>query len=72
MPKKFVEYEFWIKSSRGTNREEIYKIPANKAEDKPFIESELERWCSQFGAWHVSENVVHYGFRPVKKNDTKS
>jgi hypothetical protein len=63
---QFVKYEFWIKSSRGTNETEIINIPRKYASDKNYLKTKLEDWCDKFGAMHVSENVVHYGFRPYK------
>ena len=60
-----VEYEFWIVSSRGTDHKEVLPLPAEWDEED--IKHELEQWCEQFGAWHVSENFVRYGYRRVKK-----
>jgi len=53
-------YYFWIQSSRGTQKIQLTHLP--KRLGKSEIEYKLEDWCSRFGAWHVSENVVHYGF----------
>lgn len=56
--------QFWIKSSRGTDQKEIVELPywCVTADD---IKSELEQWCSQFGAWHVSDNAVEYGYKLI-------
>jgi hypothetical protein len=53
--------EFWIKSSRGTDAKEKVKLPDNFSEED--IKHELEDWCSNFGAWHVSCNTVRYGYK---------
>jgi len=54
-------YQFWIISSRGTDvKHDIYLQKKMKKED---IQYELEDWCSQFGCWDSSENMVRYGFK---------
>ena len=55
-------FRFWIKSDRGTNQS-AYVFIKNPYLEK--IEYDLESWCSQFGAWHASLNVVDYGWRRV-------
>jgi hypothetical protein len=56
-----IKVVFWIRSSRGTNRRETVILPrGTPADEKQHL---LEAWCSQFGAWHVSENFVRYGWR---------
>ena len=60
------KYKFWIKSSRGTNKSEIVSIQFGEGElTEDEIKDELEQWCSQFGAWHVSENFMRYGYEEV-------
>jgi len=53
-------YYFWIQSSKGTQAIQLTHL--SKHLDKSGIEDALEDWCDGFGAWHVSENVVCYGF----------
>ena len=60
---------FWIKSSRGTDDKVIFEIPSDWNEED--VKSALERWCSGFGAWTNSENVVRYGSRPINVFDKK-
>jgi hypothetical protein len=53
-------FRFWIKSNRGTDQQgwKFFDIPLTKAE----IKCHLEQWCSEFGCWRISENMVDYGF----------
>jgi hypothetical protein len=62
-------YMFWINSSRGTDSCIIvtYSIKPNRRE----LKEDLERWCSKFGAWESSENIIRYGWKPVKKISKK-
>ena len=53
-------FRFWIRSSRGTDSKTYKYINGPVTKDE--IKSILEDWCSTFGAWHVSENHVSYGF----------
>lgn len=55
---------FWIKSNRGTDEKAVFEI--TDSWDKTDIKSALEKWCSQFGAWSHDDNVIHYGFKPIK------
>jgi hypothetical protein len=58
-----MKVEFWINSSRGTNHKEVVVLPDDFTKDDIF--EELEDWCSNFGAWHVSENYLRYGWKDV-------
>lgn len=58
-------YRFWIKSSRGTDCTSYVQLPYRLSEEA--IKDYLEEWCSQFGAWHVSDNHVSYGYEKVRK-----
>jgi hypothetical protein len=58
-----MKVESLIKSSRGTDEKEIKVLPDDFTKDEIF--EELEDWCSNFGAWHVSENHVRYGWKDV-------
>lgn len=63
-PKRYYYYQFWIQSSRGTD-----EVCMRRYDEKPTIgrlKHDVENWCENFGAWHVSENVCSYGWRPVK------
>ena len=60
---------FWIKSSRGTDRKAIFELPASYSKED--IESRLHEWCSCFGAWTASGNVVHYGYRSIRVPNRK-
>lgn len=53
-------FRFWIKSSKGTDKSEIVHVN-NDLVDEENVKCILEDWCEQFGAWHVSENIVRYG-----------
>jgi len=53
-------YYFWIESSKGTQAIQLTHL--SKHLGKSEIEYELEDWCSSFRTWHVSENIVYYGF----------
>lgn len=53
-------YVFWIQSNRGTEQIQPARLPRDL--DKSGIEAELEHWCSRFGAWSHSDNVVAYGW----------
>jgi hypothetical protein len=55
---------FWIKSNRGTNSKTIFEIPLKWKKDE--IEDALKQWCSSFGAWTHSDNVVRYGYKTIK------
>ena len=62
-------YIFWIRSSRGTDSQMIAKLDASfKMSD---IRNCLENWCDRFGAWHVSENSVSYGWAVANKTNLK-
>ncbi len=54
---------FWIKSSRGTDRKTVINVPSTWTKED--IKFSLENWCSCFGAWEASENVVRYGYKKV-------
>lgn len=58
-------YIFWIRSSRGTDDQAVVRIDSSLK--KISIRDELERWCGSFGAWHVSENFVSYGWAVANK-----
>lgn len=60
-------YEFWITSSRGTDSTIIrrWRTEPTKEELKQFADT----WIEGFGATHVSENHVSYGWRPLKAKD---
>jgi len=57
-------YLFWIKSNRGTNEKAIFRISESWSKEE--IETTLENWCSLFGAWTHSDNIIRYGFKAVK------
>jgi hypothetical protein len=56
--------EFWIRSTRGTDRSEFVSVPKDWSDEE--IKSELEEWCSQFGCWHMSESMMRYGWNDKK------
>jgi hypothetical protein len=62
--------KFWITSNRGTDQEEIIRIPKSWAPST--IQTELEQWCEQFGAWHHGDNVVRYGYDIVRGRPPKT
>ena len=62
-------YKFWIRSSRGTDCQTYLKLPHRLSKQE--IRERLESWCSDFGAWHVSENHVEYGWEKVRKPPEK-
>jgi hypothetical protein len=60
---------FWIKSSRGTDNQIVVTYP--KKPESSDIKHDLEYWCSKFGAWTSSDNVVSYGWKHVKEMPKK-
>lgn len=58
-------YKFWIKSSRGTNTW-AYRYLTKKDIKDQSLQSRVEQWADGFGAMHVSENLIHYGYEKVK------
>ena len=62
---KPVEILFWIRSSRGTDSKIVFKY--DRMPDKDTIKEHLEDWCSSFGAWQVSDNMVSYGYTILRK-----
>lgn len=64
---KTKSYIFWIRSSRGTDSQQITTLNADL--NKSGIKDELERWCSGFGAWDHSDNYVHYGWAEANKTN---
>ena len=60
------KYYFWLKSSRGTDVSQIKDFPENVFGKS--IDFELKNWCSQFGAWQVSENCCTYGYDTIPSN----
>lgn len=64
MTKKFTYILFWIRSSRGTDEVTVREYRAKVSKEQ--IKADLEEWCSRFGAWHVSENMVSYGYKTVR------
>ena len=52
------ELEFWVCSSRGTDKSMAVTVPADWTDD--VIKSELEDWCSQFACFRGS--LVRYGW----------
>ena len=65
MKKKRYYYQFWIQSSRGTDNTIVRMY--DKPQTKESLKQDCEDWCSGFGAWVVSENVIHYGWKPIHK-----
>lgn len=63
---KYTTYIFWIRSSRGTENIHI-TLPFPSGLKKDDIKDRLEEWCNGYGAWHVSENVVSYGWLKYSK-----
>ncbi len=61
--KRYYYYQFWIQSSRGTD--EVIMRRYDKKPSQCKLKEDLENWCERFGAWHVSENHVSYGAKPV-------
>jgi len=59
---KKVKYIFWIHSNRGTREIENIALDSYLDNDKEGIKAELENWCSRFGAWSHSDNIVAYGW----------
>jgi hypothetical protein len=57
-------YTFWIQSSRGTDSTTVRAYREKPSKEK--LDSDLEEWCEKFGAWHVSENAVSYGWKQIK------
>lgn len=57
---------FWLKSSRGTDVSTICVL--SKKTSKEDIEWELEKWCNNFGAWHISESYCTYGYKQILSN----
>ena len=66
---KTKKYIFWIYSSRGTDSQQVVSLDANAKRSE--IKDRLESWCEGFGAWHVSENLVRYGFTTANKTSLK-
>ena len=64
MKKKKFYYLFWLKSSRGTD--EVTVRLYNEPQDKDNLKGDVEDWASHFGAWHVSENALSYGFKELR------
>ena len=58
-------YKFWIKSSRGTDSIAYKQLPHRLSKDE--VKDYLEEWCETFGAWHVSDNSIEYGWEKVRK-----
>lgn len=59
---------FWIKSNRGTDQEGYEWLPdVDMDENDGTIKEALEDWCSQFGAWDHSDNIVDYGYELVER-----
>jgi len=54
---------FFIKSSRGTEEYAIFKVPINFTKED--IEAKLEWWCSKFGCWDASPNIIKYGAKKI-------
>lgn len=60
-------YEFSLISSRETDETLIRFYRAKPSEDQ--LKEDLEKWCSKFGAWQVSENACSYSFRQIQKSE---
>lgn len=58
-------YKFWIKSNRGTNSVAYKQLPHRLSKGE--VKNYLEEWCAKFGAWHVSENYIEFGWEKVRK-----
>ena len=64
------KYRFWITSNRGTNQSEIREVDIfdyDEKQEAAEVKGWLENWCSQFGAWNHSDNVVRYGYEAIKE-----
>lgn len=66
---KTKKYIFWIRSSRGTDSQQVVSLDANAKKSE--IKERLELWCDGFGAMNVSENLVQYGFTIANKTSLK-
>lgn len=58
-------YQFWITSSRGTDQAHIRRYESKPTKEQ--LKLDVESWCESFGAWHVSENTVSYGWKPLTR-----
>jgi hypothetical protein len=67
--KTYYYYQFWLQSSRGTDAAIMRRYEIKP--DKDQLKQDVEDWCEKFGAWHVSENHLSYGWRPVKPPKTR-
>lgn len=64
---------FWIRSSRGTDAHahrvlDLGDEIEGTEHEEGWVTEALEDWCQGFGAWHVSENHVSYGYEVVGRN----
>ena len=57
-------YIFWLRSSRGTDEMRVRMY--DERQDKDTLKADVEAWASNFGAWHVSENTVSYGWKEIR------
>lgn len=62
-------YKFWIKSSKGTNCISYKQLPHRLSKFE--IRCYLEKWCSSFTAWDISENYISYGYAKVRQPPKK-
>jgi len=56
-------YQFWLQSSRGTNDVIMRRYDTEPTKEQ--LKQDVEDWCERHGAWHVSENHLSYGWKPV-------
>lgn len=66
---KTKKYIFWIRSSRGTDSQQIVSLDS-KATKKDIL-GRLELWSDGFGASHVSENLVQIGCVDANKTNIR-
>ena len=58
-------YEFWIRSSRGTDDSELRAFPESWG--KETIEDELYEWSHKHACWDSIENFIRYGYNEEDK-----
>lgn len=66
---KMKKYIFWIRSSRGTDSQQVVSLDSSLR--KKDIKSHLEQWCSSFGAWDHGDNIVEYGWTVATKTNLR-
>lgn len=58
-----VYYQFWIKSSHGTDKTTVRRYETGP--DEITLRDDVEQWAKCFSCWSHAENNIDYGWKKI-------